>query len=63
MGNKIRDRSEPFSVDQMIKYYKEIREQFHVFSIEDGLSEDDMEGWKKLTAELQSSTIIVGDDF
>jgi len=60
---KIRDRSEPFSVDQMIQYYKEIREQFHVFSVEDGLSEDDMDGWKKLTAELQNSTIIVGDDF
>jgi enolase len=60
---KIRDRSEPFSVDQMIQYYKGIREQFHVFAIEDGLSEDDWDGWKKLTAELGSNALIIGDDF
>ncbi|HKY74015.1 MAG TPA: phosphopyruvate hydratase [Patescibacteria group bacterium] len=58
----IRDRTEPFNVDQMIEFYKEIREQYHVFSIEDGLSEDDWDGWKKLTKELQASTVIIGDD-
>ena len=60
---KIRDRAEPFSTDQMIEYYKEIREKYHVFSIEDGLHEDDWDGWKKMTSELQASTIVVGDDF
>ncbi|MBI5151275.1 MAG: phosphopyruvate hydratase [Candidatus Pacebacteria bacterium] len=60
---KIRDRSEPFNTDQIIEYYKEIQEKYHVFSIEDGLAEDDWDGWKKLTKELQSVAVIVGDDF
>jgi enolase len=60
---KIRDRNEPFNTDQMIAYYKEIREKYHVFSIEDGLQEDDWDGWKKMSRELQTSTIVVGDDF
>lgn len=59
---KIRDRSEAFSDDDMIKYYKEIHDQFHIFSIEDGLSEDDWDGWKKLTAQLGATTMIIGDD-
>ena len=59
---KIRDRADAFNSEQMIQYYKEIREKFHVFAIEDGLAEDDWDGWAKLTKELSSSTILIGDD-
>ncbi len=59
---KIRDRNEAFSVDEMIQYYKEIHDQYHVFSIEDGLAEDDWDGWKKMTQELQSTIMLIGDD-
>lgn len=60
---KIRDRVNPFSTTEMIQYYKELHEQYHVFAIEDGLMEDDWEGWKKLTQALQQYMLIIGDDF
>lgn len=60
---KIRDRVNAFSTTEMIQYYKELHEQYHVFAIEDGLMEDDWEGWKKLTQGLQQYMLIIGDDF
>jgi len=48
--------------DQMIEWYDELYDQFPLFSIEDGLAEDDWEGWQHLTAELGDGLQIVGDD-
>ena len=60
---KIRDRVNPFTATEMIQYYKELHEQYHVFAIEDGLMEDDWEGWKKMTQALQQYMLVIGDDF
>lgn len=48
--------------DEMITYYKELVEKYPVISIEDGLFEDDWEGWIKLTKELGDKIQLVGDD-
>jgi len=50
------------SSDEMIDIWKKLCERFPIFSLEDGLAEDDWAGWKKLTAELGGKVQIVGDD-
>lgn len=52
----VRDTSE------MITYYEELINEFPIVSIEDGLAEDDWEGWKKLTKRLGGRVQLVGDD-
>lgn len=51
-----------FSIDEFLAWYMKICKKYPISSIEDGLAEDDWEGWKKLTAELGSTTQLVGDD-
>ena len=46
----------------MIAYYEHLIETYPIVSIEDGLDEEDWEGWKKLTAKLGDRIQIVGDD-
>lgn len=48
--------------DEMIEYYKNLVGKYPIISIEDGLAEDDWDGWKKLTKELGSKIQLVGDD-
>ena len=48
--------------EQMIEYYEKLLNQFPIVSIEDGLEEDDWEGWKKLTKRLGARVQLVGDD-
>ncbi len=48
--------------DEMIEYYKNLVKKYPIISIEDGLAEDDWDGWKKLTQELGSKIQLVGDD-
>lgn len=50
------------SSDELISYYKNLCEKYPIFSIEDGLSEDDWDGWAKLTKELGNKVQLVGDD-
>ena len=50
------------TVDEMIEYYEELVEKYPIISIEDGLAEDDWDGWKKLTNKLGSKIQLVGDD-
>ncbi len=52
----VRDTSE------MISYYEELIEKFPIISIEDGLAEDDWDGWKELTKRLGDKIQLVGDD-
>lgn len=47
---------------EMIDYYEELLNEFPIFSIEDGLAEDDWEGWQKMTARLGDRIQLVGDD-
>ena len=59
----IKDRSQGFSSKEFIEYYKDLNDDYHIFSLEDALSEDDWKGWVDLTAELGSKALIIGDDF
>ena len=47
---------------EMVAYWKELVEEFPIVSIEDGLAEDDWEGWKILNQELGARIQLVGDD-
>ncbi|MBQ2888597.1 MAG: phosphopyruvate hydratase [Firmicutes bacterium] len=47
---------------EMIEYYAELLEKYPIISIEDGLAEDDWEGWQELTAKLGGKVQLVGDD-
>lgn len=47
---------------EMIAYYEELIEKFPIVSIEDGLAEDDWDGWKLLTERLGNRIQLVGDD-
>lgn len=47
---------------EMIDYYEELLEEFPIISIEDGLNEDDWEGWKTMTERLGDRLQLVGDD-
>lgn len=47
---------------EMIEYYEGLLEEFPAVSLEDGLEEDDWEGWKKLTERLGDKIQLVGDD-
>jgi len=47
---------------EMVAYYKDLCDRFPMFSIEDGMAEDDWEGWKMLTDELGDRIQLVGDD-
>ena len=48
--------------EEMVQYYASLCEKSPIVSIEDGLAEDDWEGWKTLTTELGSTVQLVGDD-
>jgi len=48
--------------DEMIDYYEGLVEKYPIISIEDGLSEEDWDGWRKLTERLGSKVQLVGDD-
>lgn len=50
------------SVDEQIAYLKELVEKYPIDSIEDGLDENDWEGWVKLTKEIGDKVQLVGDD-
>lgn len=50
------------SSDEMIDFYEELVNKYPIISIEDGLSEDDWDGWQKLTARLGHKIQLVGDD-
>ena len=47
---------------EMIDYYEALIKKFPIVSIEDGLAEDDWEGWKAMTARLGKKIQLVGDD-
>jgi len=51
-----------YTSDNMIEYLKGLVSQYPIISIEDGLDENDWDGWKNLTKELGSRCQIVGDD-
>src|ERR1700720_3427801 len=50
------------SAEELIEYYVDLCARFPIISIEDGCSEDDWDGWKKLTARLGHKVQLIGDD-
>ena len=48
--------------EEMINYYEDLCNKFPIISIEDGLNEEDWDGWKKLTERLGDQVQLVGDD-
>jgi enolase len=51
-----------FSADDMVRFYADLIAKYPVVSIEDGLAEDDWEGWRKLTDAIGAKCQLVGDD-
>ncbi len=50
------------SIDEQVDYLAKLAADYPIISIEDGLSEDDWEGWKKITDKIGKKTQLVGDD-
>lgn len=51
-----------YSSEELVNYYCDLVEKYPVISIEDGLSEDDWDGWKLLTEKIGNKVQLVGDD-
>ena len=51
-----------FSPKEMCQYYKKLTDKFPILSIEDGMAEEDWEGWKNLTDLIGGNVQLVGDD-
>ena len=51
-----------FTSAELIEHWKQLCEKYTIYSIEDGLDEEDWEGWQQLTKELGDTVQLVGDD-
>ena len=61
-NGKYKLEGKEFSSEELIERYAQLCEKYPIFSIEDGLSEDDWAGWAKLTSRLGAKVQLVGDD-
>ncbi|HYX92877.1 MAG TPA: phosphopyruvate hydratase [Myxococcaceae bacterium] len=59
---RLKGEGKDFDVSGMIGYYEGLCARYPIASIEDGMAEDDWEGWKRLTEALGSRVQMVGDD-
>ena len=59
---EMRGEGKSYTSAQMVEFYKDLCDRFPIFSIEDGMAEDDWEGWKLLTDTLGNRIQLVGDD-
>jgi len=59
----LKSEGKEFSASEMVDYYKYLCDKYPIISIEDGLDENDWDGWKTLTEELGKKVQLVGDDF
>lgn len=57
-----KSNNEKLSADDMIALWKDWTKKYPIYSIEDGLYEDDWEGWRKLTEQIGQDVQLVGDD-
>ncbi|WP_308577027.1 phosphopyruvate hydratase [uncultured Parvimonas sp.] len=51
-----------YSSEELVNYYCELVEKYPIISIEDGLAEDDWDGWKLITEKIGNKVQLVGDD-
>ncbi len=61
-GYRLESENRTLSAEEMVEYYENLCSKYPIVSIEDGLSEDDWEGWKVLTERLGDKIQLVGDD-
>jgi enolase len=61
-GYVLQTEGKSLTSSEMIEFYKDLATRFPIVSIEDGLAEDDWEGWKELNATLGARIQLVGDD-
>ncbi|KIM11159.1 MAG: enolase [Sulfuricurvum sp. PC08-66] len=61
-GYRLESEGRTLNSDELIAYYEMLCDKYPIVSIEDGLSEDDWEGWKRLTQRLGHRVQLVGDD-
>jgi len=61
-GYKLDSEDRVLSSEELVAYYEDLCSKYPIVSIEDGLSEDDWDGWKILTEKLGSKVQLVGDD-
>lgn len=59
---EMKGEGKSYTSAQMVEFYKGLCEKFPIFSIEDGMAEDDWEGWKMLTDAIGDKVQLVGDD-
>ncbi len=58
----LKSENKMLSSEEMVDYYAELVEKYPIVSIEDGLAEEDWDGWKIMTDKLGSKVQLVGDD-
>ncbi len=58
----VKDKSISMTNRDLISFYQSLNKDYHLLYLEDGLSEDDLEGWSALSASLSRESLIVGDD-
>ena len=51
-----------FTSEELVEHWKQLGEKYPIYSIEDGLDEEDWEGWQHMTKELGGKVQLVGDD-
>ncbi len=61
-GYKLDAENRVLSAGELVDYYEMLCDKYPIVSIEDGLSEDDWDGWKIMTEKLASKVQLVGDD-
>ena len=59
---ELKSEGKALTSDEMIDFYAELVNKYPIISIEDGLDENDWDGWKKLTKRLGDKVQLVGDD-
>ncbi|MGH7595078.1 MAG: phosphopyruvate hydratase [bacterium] len=58
----LKSESRSLGSEEMIDYYANLKSKYPIVSIEDGLAEDDWDGWKKFTERMGGKLQLVGDD-
>ncbi len=61
-GYKLDSENRILSAEELVAYYEDLCAKYPIVSIEDGLSEDDWDGWKIMTEKLADKIQLVGDD-
>jgi len=61
-GYRLESENRTVTSEELVEYYVDLCSKYPIVSIEDGLSEDDWDGWKILTEKLGNKVQLVGDD-